>query len=867
MKPLKYTSLAVAVVATMQLTQCQSLPKNHTALSELPKNTEHQYPNTRSHVAKQDKFLSGEMGRPSELVGNVVDSRIPVLSNARAKPETGVEKHFGETVVDKYRWLEDVDSINPEYLRETNADRQRNFIGTLVENDRPSGQLDNRTTKSLQHLNPAAKKSEVTEWVDAQNAATKAYFANSPIFAQLNANAKSLFDWEWSIRKAKSEKMGELHFLRGADGYKRVIRTDKEGKQTELWRETDLDWGLRDIKNDFYPSTDNSYFAMVLSTGTSDSDKVFLAVFDSTTGKQIFNKQIGLALDFSNMGALWLDDDSFIYGTYDYMTGAILFRHDIGKKRLNDPIILNSQMAGGGMLGLPWLEGKDKRYLVFPNSIKALDNAFLIQDTKTGKLYRPYDQKLIDKHRNYADHFIGGKFVAFDETTGDVWLISGENDDQRGEIVKTNLNHLKKREVVVPVNDQYDSILEAVYHKEGEGYFLIKYIKDGQHKVILTDNQGKVLRDLTPAPTGNADNLASFVAGETQSGNTALTTNDETKGTNYVTFRYQNFGLPRTVYKYDLKTGEFIDIRRRDLYPFAHEDYTSELVKYKSKDGTLIPMTITYKKGMVKNGKNPTMLMSYGGFSAPNATIFRPDMALFLEAGGIFAQPHIRGGNEYGNKWHTSGNLKNKFNSFDDFESAADYLHENGYTSPAHTAITGASNGGLLVGAAMTLAPHKYGVAVPNVAVLDMFSADKKYFIGQWNGEYGSVHDNREMYNILKAYSPYHNVKAGVCYPATLVATSKRDDRVVPFHSYKFTAILQENQGCNKPTYLYAHEAYGHGARETPHRIEYISLMNSFMLGEMGIKSVAPAVRPNIETLKGEKWLKEEAEEKAKQGK
>lgn len=863
MKSLKYTGLAVAVVSTMHLTQCQSLPTDINALTDLPKNTEHRYPETRTQAVKQDRFLSGEMGRPSELVGENVDNRAPVLANERAKPATGVERHFAEKVVDKYQWLENIDVISPEYMQETTADRQRNFIGTRSESDRPNGQLDNRTTQSLQAVNKFAAKSEVTEWVDAQNYATKTYLNNLPIFEQVQANAKSLFDWEFSIRKVKTDK-GELHFYRGNDGYKRVVRTDKDGKTHEMWRETDLDWGIRDSKNDFYPSPDGSYFGMVLSTGsTTDTDKLTVVVYDSLTGKEVFNKYVGKGEPRGAHALVWLDDDSFIYGEMDDMRGAMLYQHDIGVKRINDPLVVESAHIGG-LITIPWLEGKDKRYLVYGTTIKGLDDTFVMQDRQTGKFYRPYDKKLIDKRREYAEFFIGAKFVSFNDKTGDLWLISGENDDQRGEIIKTNIHNLKKREVVVPVNINYDRIMEAVYHAEDDGYFVIKYLKDGQHKIILTDNKGTPLKDLTPAPTGSSDSLVSFVVGAEQSGNSANVNADDKKDENYVSFRYQNAGLPRTVYKYSIKKETFLDVRRRDLYPFPHEDYTSELVKYKSKDGTEIPMSITYKKGMVKNGKNPTLMMAYGGFGVLIDVVFSPQMAMFLENGGIFAQPAIRGGNEYGENWHSQGTQKSKINVFDDFESAADYLHEQGYTSPAYTAINGGSNGGLLVAAAMTLAPGKYAAAIPHAGVLDMFAADKKYYLGQWNAEYGSVHDSQEMYNILKAYSPYHNVKAGVCYPATLVSTAKRDDRVLPFHSYKFAAALQENQGCDKPTYLYAHESYGHGAKEALHRIEYGAMINAFALHEMGIRSVAPAKRPTVEQLKGEKWLKEEAEQKAK---
>lgn len=203
-------------------------------------------------------------------------------------------------------------------------------------------------------------------------------------------------------------------------------------------------------------------------------------------------------------------------------------------------------------------------------------------------------------------------------------------------------------------------------------------------------------------------------------------------------------------------------------------------------------------------------------------------------------------------------------NVFDDFESAADYLNQAGYASPEYLMISGGSNGGLLVGAAMTLTPHKYRVAIPAVGVLDMMRHDQKYYKGRWDGEYGSAYDGKAMYNLLKSYSPYHNVKAGVCYPATLVTTAKRDDRVLPFHSYKFAAALQERQGCNNPTYLFVDEVQGHGQRTPRQRKEYAALTAAFTLDQMGITNIPVIARPSIEELKGEKWLKEEAKARAK---
>ncbi len=456
------------------------------------------------------------------------------------------------------------------------------------------------------------------------------------------------------------------------------------------------------------------------------------------------------------------------------------------------------------------------------------------------------------------------RYVHFDPKTLDVWFISEENNP-KGEIIKSNLNNLKKREVVVTAPTDYDEILEAVWHNRGDGYFLINYSKNGTHRVVVTDSRGNPLRDLTPAEGGNIDDLYSLVASEGSHGQPVddpLIVNDE-NNQNYVSFRFYSTTTPRTIYKYNPVRDQMIDVRRRDLHPFVTEDYESKEVMYTSKDGTQVPMVISYKKGTVLDGKNPTVLYGYGGFSGISDHAFRFDRATWLEHGGIWATAHLRGGAELGEEWHKAGKRLDKMNVFDDFEAAADYLINQGYTSPDYLAISGASNGGLLVGAAMTLNPSKYRVALPEVGVLDMLRHQDNYHTGYWVDEYGTPYDSIEMYEKLKSYSPYHNVKAGTCYPSTIVMTSKRDDRVTPSHSYKFAAELQDKQGCGRPVFLYAAEKQGHGPGTWEDRKDNYQIVTAFRLHEMGITSVPTITnRPSEDELKGAKRLEEEAKER-----
>lgn len=854
MKITKLTTLSALVMSSMYLTQCTPISST-TLSSSQPTVSNSKYPTTRTHQAKEDRFMTGEFGKADYQSS---EGRASRAHNVRIKPDDGVDVYFGEKIVDKYRWLENFDQINPEYINETSAERARNFIGTRNESDIPNGQLDNRSIISLQQVG-GASSSEVNDWVNAQNATTTAYLERIPYLDKIRQNIDSFYNRHHSIRKMPVKAGGEIALFRGDDTETRIIYTDADGNEKTLWREKDSKYVLSG--GDMFVNEDGSYVILLLSQGYSDSDQVKLHVYEVATGKEVITPVIVGNFGQAGLGYInvnWYDNDTFFYTDLATNPGSLL-RHDIGVKRLDDPIETSSRHIETIATSVSFAD-RDKRYMVL-NTLASGSSAFLIKDLHTGKYYRPYSQKQVDKKRDYAEGFIIAKYMYLDDKTGDLWLVSGENDEQRGEIIKTNLHNLKKREVVVPANPNYDTINSAIYHNEGDGYFVINYLKDGQHRVILTNHKGEALKDLSPSLVGQATDLLSYVVGkETGKENTDAKEGDE----NHISFRFQNPVLPRTVYKYSVNKGEFIDVRRRDLFPFDHTQYETKLVKYKSKDGTEVPMTISYKKGTVLNGQNPTLLHAYGGFNVNVASSFSMRNAPWLEHGGIFAQAHIRGGGELGEAWHKAGMLQNKLNVFDDFESAADYLTEQGYTSPDYLAITGGSNGGLLVGAAMTLSPDKYRVAFPQIGVLDMLRHDQFTYIGLWDGEYGSAYDSPSMYRYLKAYSPYHNIKSGVCYPSTVVMTSKRDDRVLPAHSYKFAAALQEHQSCDNPTLLHTDEDQGHGAR-APKPLKEAMLLNvAFALHEMGVKDVPVVNRLTVEQLKGEKWLKEEAKEKAK---
>jgi prolyl oligopeptidase len=270
---------------------------------------------------------------------------------------------------------------------------------------------------------------------------------------------------------------------------------------------------------------------------------------------------------------------------------------------------------------------------------------------------------------------------------------------------------------------------------------------------------------------------------------------------------------------------------------FDAEGYETKQLWATSKDGTRIPYFVTARKGLALDRRNPTLLYGYGGFSISETPYYRPDVPAWLELGGVYVTANMRGGGEYGESWHKAGMLDKKQNVFDDFTAVAEALSREGYTSPEHLAILGGSNGGLLVGAVMTQRPDLFAVALPAVGVLDMLRYDKFTGGALWVSEYGSPADTA-AFQYLRAYSPLHNVRAGTCYPATMVTTSDHDDRVVPSHSYKYTAALQEAQGCDKPVLLRVETMTSHGYRPTDKRIAELADQWAFTVANTGMKVV-----------------------------
>jgi prolyl oligopeptidase len=302
----------------------------------------------------------------------------------------------------------------------------------------------------------------------------------------------------------------------------------------------------------------------------------------------------------------------------------------------------------------------------------------------------------------------------------------------------------------------------------------------------------------------------------------------------FVFFSFTSPIYPQTVFRYDIQLNETKIYHQPQLHGFSPENYESKEVFFNSKDGTRVPMFLTFRKGLQFDGKNPTLLHGYGGFNITENPVFQPLVLALLEQGFVYASANMRGGGEYGEKWHDAGTKLNKQNVFDDFIAAAQWLIANKYTSPDHLAINGRSNGGLLIGAVINQRPDLFRVAVPQVGVMDMLRFQKFTSGAGWISDYGSS-DDPAQFKAIYAYSPLHNIKAGALYPAVLVTTADHDDRVVPAHSFKYTATLQTLASRDRPVLIRVETKSGHGDSSTTKNIEITSDIYSFIFYNLGI--------------------------------
>lgn len=647
---------------------------------------------------------------------------------------------------------------------------------------------------------------ETAQWVKTQNKVTFDYLSQISYRDKLKERLTKLMDYE---KVSAPFKEGKYTYFYKNDGLQNqyVIYRQVEGGEPEVFLDpnTFSDDGTTSLAGITF-SKDGSLAAYQISEGGSDWRKVI--IIDVETKKQIEDTLV----DVKFSGLSWVGNEGFYYSSYDKPEGSELsaktdqhklYFHKLGTKQADDKVVFGGTDAQkhryvGGYVT------EDDKYLLISAAVSTSGNKLFIKD-----LSKP-DSKL----ETILDH-----------TNSDTQVI--ENEGSKLYLV-TNLDAPNKRIVTVdaakPTPDNWKDLIPETENvlnvSTGGGYIFARYMVDAISKVQQYDKSGKLVRDIELPGVGTAGGFG----GE--------------KEDKELYYSFTNYKTPGTTFKFNVETGKS-EVYRKSGADFDPAQFESKQVFYKSKDGTEVPMILTYKKGLKLDGSNPTILYGYGGFNVSLTPRFSPTRAAWLEQGGIYAVANLRGGGEYGKKWHKAGTQLQKQNVFDDFIAAAEYLIAENYTSSEKLAVNGGSNGGLLVGAVMTQRPELFKVALPAVGVLDMLRYHTFTAGAGWAYDYGTAEQSKEMFEYLKAYSPVHNVKEGVEYPATMVTTGDHDDRVVPAHSFKFAAELQDKQAGANPTLIRIETNAGHGAgAPTSKIIEQYADIYGFTLYNMGVKKL-----------------------------
>ncbi len=663
------------------------------------------------------------------------------------------------------------------------------YFGTIVPD--PYRWLENDTS------------AETAAWVKSQNAVTQNYLSQIPFRDAIKARYEKLYNFEKYSAPFRQGKYMYYYKNSGLQNQAVLYREADGSKTPELFLDpnTFSKDGTTSLAGINF-SKDGTMAAYNISVGGSDWQKI--VVMDAVS-----KKQTGDTLELKFSGASWKGNDGFYYSNYERnKQGSVLSakndNHKLYYHKLGTPQSEDKLIYGSDINPVRYIWGylsEDEKWLVLGGANETYGNSMYVQDiSKPGSPVIPI---VTDMKNSY-------NVVDVDD---DFFYIQTDKDAPTNKLV------------VAPVADPKPANWKTIVEAKPEvlsasavgGSIFCSYLKDAVNKVYQFDRTGKQIREVALPGLGTA---------------TGFSGKKEQKETYYVFTSYVN---PATIYKMDIASGK-TEVYKESKVAFKPADFESKQVFYTSKDGTKIPMLITYKKGIELNGKNPCLLYGYGGFSISITPYFSTSDIILFENGGILAVPNIRGGGEYGEDWHNAGVKTKKQNVFDDFIAAAQYLVDNKYTSRNMLAIEGGSNGGLLVGACITQKPDMCKVAFPAVGVLDMLRYHKFTAGAGWSYDYGTAQDSKEMFEYLYRYSPLHNVKA-VSYPATMITTADHDDRVVPAHSFKFAAAMQANQQGTNPVLIRIETMGGHGAgRSTQQILQEQADKWSFMFYNMGVK-------------------------------
>jgi len=674
----------------------------------------------------------------------------------------------------------------PDTKKDSTTD---NYFGTQIAD--PYRWLENDTS------------TETKTWVDAQNKVTQNYLEQIPYRADIKKRLTEIWNYP---KESAPFKVGEYYFSTKNDGLQNqsiwFIKKGLDGAEEVFLDPNKLTADGTAAVSLLGFSHDKKYLAYSVAQAGSDWSNIYVMEVATKT------KQ-GDELKWTKFsGAAWRGD-GFYYSKFDEpVKGTDLsaankyqkvYYHKLGDQQKNDQLIFEDKTNPNLYFGASVTE--DERFLVIYANAGTSGNALYYQDlklsgSKIGQLVKGFEN-----NHSVVDN------------VGDKLLVSTDLGAENKQIVLVDPknNDPKNWQKIIP-----ESKLAMENIATGGGFLWATYLKDASTNIVQFDLTGKKVSEVKLPAIGTVDGFGGY------------------KEDQEFFYTFSNFTTPSSIYRYDLKKGEST-LYKKSAIQLNTENYETKQVFYPSKDGTKVPMFIVHKKGIKLDGSNPVYLYGYGGFQISLTPGFSLSRMLFLEHGGIYVQPSLRGGSEYGEAWHKGGMLEKKQNVFDDFIAAAEYLIKEKYTNPGKIAISGGSNGGLLVGACMTQRPELFKVALPAVGVLDMLRYHKFTVGWGWAVEYGSS-DKKADFDYLIKYSPLHNLKSGVNYPATLITTADHDDRVVPAHSFKFAATLQEKYKGDNPMLIRIETKAGHGAgKPTTKLIEESADVWSFVFQNLGM--------------------------------
>jgi prolyl oligopeptidase len=660
---------------------------------------------------------------------------------------------------------------------------------------------------------------ETKDWVQAQNKVTFDYLATIPIRDNVRKRLEEL--WNYPKYSSPFKKANNYYFFKNNGLQNQSVLYRQKGltgKPQEFLNPNTLNKEGIAALGGINFSKSGKYFSYTIAIAGSDWKEGY--IMETATKKLLTDK-----IEWTKFGNFsWKGDEGFFYSGYAKPDEAsklsrqnknnMVFYHRIGTDQKDDQVIFRDNEHPLRYCNANMTE--DKRFLILNVSEGTSGNEIWFIDTKN-KAQKRFEKVVpgFDTESEVIDNIDDKLLILTNHNAPNYKVVrlipegpKGFDDEEEEEVEPTAKDTWQ---TVIP---EMQMALQNV--NTCGGFLFASYLKDASTVVYQYTYDGKLVKEIKLPGIGTASGFT----GE--------------KGDKELFYTYSSFNTPPSIYRYNLVTGISTLFRKTEV-KLKTDDIITEQVFFTSKDGTKVPMFITYKRGMVRNGNNPVLLYGYGGFNIPVTPSFSISNAFFVEQGGIYVSVTLRGGSEYGEKWHKAGMLENKQNVFDDFIGATEFLINEKYTNSQKIAIRGGSNGGLLVGAAMTQRPELFKVALPAVGVMDMLRFHKFTVGWGWTVEYGNA-DTASQFPYLYKYSPYHNLKSGVSYPATLVTTGDHDDRVVPAHSFKFTSRLQEYNVGNNPVLIRVETNAGHGAgKPTSKQLDETADIWSFVMHNLGM--------------------------------